>query len=91
MFAANARAGFAELCAGGADAFCWRYTETCGDWDGDTSCVDWYNAAAPGTEGDMAGATQACYEYHLGAAEVNDAADAAIHCPHARGVEVCVD
>jgi hypothetical protein len=89
-FASGAREGFSALCAGGADAFCQYYSETCGDWTAETACIDWYNAAAPGEADATDGASQACYEYHLGAATMSED-DAAIHCPHARGEAVCVD
>jgi hypothetical protein len=87
-FAANAREGFAALCAGGAESFCVRYAETCGEWMGDTACIDWYNAAPAGEAGATEGASQACYDYHLGVASVMEPE---VHCPHAAGAAPCVD
>ncbi len=79
-----------------AEAFCELYGDTCGEWDGAASCVDWYNAADAGTEGDTSGASQACYDYHLGAAAGDTDADPAngvysMHCDHAAGAAPCVD
>jgi hypothetical protein len=50
----------------------------------ETECAGW----APGTQGDAAGNSLACREYHLGAARDTDAD---LHCPHAGGQAVCVD
>ena len=79
-----------------AEAFCSLYTDTCGAWGDATSCVDWYNAADAGTAGDTEGATQACYDYHLGVAASDTDADPAngiysVHCEHAAGAAPCVD
>lgn len=78
-----------------AEAFCELYGETCGEWDG-VSCVEWYNGSAPGTEGDTSGASQACYDYHLGVAAGDTEADPAngvysMHCAHAAGAAPCAD
>ena len=93
VFAGNAKPGFNQTCAGGAESFCYRYEATCGDWSGDVSCSDWYNNAATGMAGDMSGASQACYEYHLGVAMSfdPDTEDRATHCPHAAGAAPCAD
>ena len=73
-----------------ADTFCATLTATCGEWmNMDVSCVDWYNAAPAGEEGATEGASQACYEYHLGAAI--STMEPEVHCPHALGEMVCVD
>ena len=85
-FVATVEMDFPAYCASTTGGFCELYTSTCGDWMGDVSCADWFNSAEAGTPGDMSGATQACYGYHLLAA----AEDADTHCPHARGEAVCV-
>ena len=69
-----------------AVSFCASYTATCGDWADDTPCEEWFDAAEPGTEGDDSGATQACYEYHLGVAM---SMEPEVHCPHAAGAAPC--
>jgi hypothetical protein len=61
---------------------------------GAASCVDWYNAAEPGTPGSTSGASQACYEYHLTAAMGDSTADPStgnysMHCDHASGAAPC--
>ena len=66
--------------------FCDLYADTCGEWTADISCPDWWAAAAPGTEGDSSGATQACYDYHLNVATtMTDQADIDMHCAHSMG------
>lgn len=71
-----------------AEEFCELFVATCGDWPNETACVDFYNAAPAGTEGDNSGATQACYEFHLNRAiETEDT----VHCEHASGESPCVD
>jgi uncharacterized surface protein with fasciclin (FAS1) repeats len=71
--------------------FCESWTATCGDWMMDTSCEDWWAAAAPGTEGDSTGATQSCYEYHLEVAQAQETEeDTMMHCMHAAGDAPCV-
>ena len=71
-----------------ASTFCDDYVATCGDWPvAETSCADWWAAAAEGTEGDSTGATQACYTYHLDvAASMTEQADIDMHCAHALGM-----
>jgi hypothetical protein len=56
------------------------------------TCEAWYGGADAGTLGDpidttAAGATQACYQYHLSVAV--DTGSKATHCQHARGDSVC--
>ena len=83
----------AALCgaAGAVDAqnateFCAAYETTCKDigtnFANTTACETWYSAADAGTLADpisdtAAGATQACYQYHLSAAAGGAAAAAA--------------
>jgi len=74
-----------------AEQFCADYEATCGAWEGDTSCADWFNAAPAGEAGATEGASQACYSYHLGAAMSGEEGAADTHCPHARGTAVCVE
>jgi hypothetical protein len=79
-----------------AEEFCSLFTDTCGDWEGGVSCEVWYNAADMGNPADTSGASQACYDYHLGVAAADTSADPAngsysVHCEHAAGVSVCVD
>jgi hypothetical protein len=89
------------ICVDAAPAtFCETYAATCdgvmtcganGDEDCMLAdCATWWAAAAEGTDADTAGATQGCYNYHLGVATA-DEASAAIHCPHAKGDAICVD
>ena len=54
-------------------------------------CVDWWAAAAAGTEGDTSGATQACYSYHLSVAQSSEGDDVELHCSHAAGAAPCTD
>ncbi|MGC6417066.1 MAG: hypothetical protein ACON3Z_08100 [Bradymonadia bacterium] len=80
----------AEGGAGGAEpaSFCADYAATCGDWPvADVSCADWWAAAAPGDEGAMSGASQACYTYHLGVAAMQEEGSdmRAAHCAHSIG------
>ena len=82
-----------------ATEFCGLYETTCKDigtnFADTAACVAWYNAADAGTLADpisdtAAGATRACYQYHLSAAG-SAATDAkTTHCPHAKGTAVCV-
>jgi hypothetical protein len=80
-----------------ATAFCDTYTTVCGDWAGDTSCTDWFDAAPAGEEGATMGATQACYNYHLAAAGAGETPEemmtnATTHCPHLIGESaMCID
>ena len=78
---------FFAFCNSTSNGFCERYTYSYGEWESEISCEDWYNNAAIGTIGDTTGASQACYNYHVLAAED----DPDTHCPHARGEQVCVD
>ena len=79
-------------CVDPEPTFCESWTATCGDWMMDTSCEDWWAAAAPGTEGDTTGATQACYEYHLEVAQAQETEeDTMMHCMHAAGDAPCVE
>ena len=79
-------------CVDPEPTFCESWTATCGDWMSDMTCEDWWAAAAPGVEGDTAGATQACYWYHLGVAQSMETDEgAALHCGHAMGDDPCVD
>ena len=71
-----------------AEAFCSLFDDTCGAWDAGTDCVTWYDGAAAGTEGDTSGATQACYDYHLGVAV---SSGDMTHCDHAAGAAPCED
>ena len=69
-----------------AETFCTLFSDVCGDWPAETACVDWYNAAAEGMEGDSSGASQACYDYHLNVASgQTDQAMIDAHCAHALG------
>jgi hypothetical protein len=68
------------------------------DWVDDGDCAAWYDAAAVGDAGADAGASQACYEYPLNAADGDGdrAADAPTasqntHCGHAGGMAPCTD
>ena len=74
-----------------ADMFCMQYMATCSMYDsfnGDMAmCVMAYNSAPMGSTGATSGNSQACRDYHLGAAM----SDAMLHCPHASGMAVCVD
>ena len=73
-------------------SFCERYATACGEWPvEDTTCADWWAAAAPGEEGAMSGASQACYDYHLGVAEGLEGDEQAAHCAHALGLEDAED
>ena len=79
-------------CVDPEPTFCETWVATCGEWTADTSCADWWTAAAAGTDGDTSGATQACYMYHLGVAQgMETEEDVALHCGHAMGDEPCVD
>ena len=80
----------AEVCVASerAVSFCDNYVGTCGEWMGNARCTDWFDAAAPGTADDTSGATQGCYEYHLSVAQTMEPE---VHCPHAAGLEVCVE
>lgn len=78
-----------------AERFCKEYQDKCANigtpFKDTEACRTFYTAAAPGTVAvpiskTAAGATRACYQYHLSAVP----ADAAVHCPHARGTSVCV-
>jgi len=58
-------------------------------------CEAFYTGAAAGTLGNpitktAAGATRACFQYHLSAAAAAGAGNAATHCPHAKGTTLCV-
>ena len=67
-------------------SFCEEWTATCGDWMADTTCADWWAAAAEGTEGDSTGATKACYWYHLDVAKgMTEQGMIDVHCAHAMG------
>ena len=68
--------------------FCEDYVATCGDWPvADTTCADWWAAAPAGEAGAAAGASQACYTYHLEvAASMTEQADIDMHCAHALGM-----
>ena len=46
------------------DRFAYWYKMTCGEVDADLAA--WYNGADVGTPDDVMGATQGCYDYHLG-------------------------
>ena len=79
-------------CVDPEPTFCESWTATCGEWMMDTSCEDWWAPAAPGVEGDSTGASHACYEYHLGVAQVQETEeDTIMHCMHAAGDAPCVD
>jgi hypothetical protein len=96
----------AALCgaAGAVDAqdateFCAAYETTCKDigtnFANTTACETWYSAADAGTLADpisdtAAGATRACYQYHLSLAGGAATDAATTHCPHAKGTAVCV-
>jgi hypothetical protein len=83
----HAGASGGGVCVGGAPAgYCERYEAACGAWSGDVDCETWWASAPAGGPDDTFGASQGCYEYHLGAA----VADPDAHCVHARGEEVCV-
>lgn len=69
------------------DEFSYWYEMTCGEVDADLAA--WYNGADVGTPDDTMGATQGCYDYHLGVAMDTDslaaddvAAHEALHCGH---------
>ena len=84
-----ADASGAAPCVDPEPTFCELYTATCGDFPTDfgSDCETWYSAAAPGTENDATGASQACYDYHLGVAGTMTEADAiAAHCAHSLGL-----
>ena len=74
-----------------AQAFCAQYMNTCSMYDsfsGDMAmCVMSYDNTPMGSAGATSGNSQACRDYHLGAAM----SDAGLHCPHAGGEAVCVD
>ena len=93
-----------------AVAFCDTYLVTCEGvdnlghvlpaWVEDGTCEAWYDAAPPSPATPASnGATQGCYEYHLGAAQADgdrgaDGAPTAsqtTHCPHAGGAPPCAD
>jgi uncharacterized surface protein with fasciclin (FAS1) repeats len=68
--------------------FCDDYVTTCGEWPvAETSCADWWAAAPAGEAGAAAGASQACYTYHLDvAASMTEQADIDMHCAHSLGM-----
>jgi hypothetical protein len=69
--------------------FCELYTATCGDFPTDfgSDCETWYSGADAGTENDATGASQACYDYHLGVAtQQSDQAMIDAHCAHSLGL-----
>lgn len=72
--------------------YCAVYFKNCTDdlnaYQDEADCMSQCAAWWPGKEGDVAGDSVGCREYHAGAA----AADAALHCPHAGpgGADVCV-
>ena len=85
--------------------FCTLYQTTCdgvgpsfsglSQADYTAKCKAFYTGAAAGTLGDpinktAAGATRACFQYHLSAAAAAGASNKAYHCPHAKGTTVCV-
>jgi hypothetical protein len=87
----------AEHCphaAGGAPctdpetSFCDEFVATCDGLAEITDCAAWWEAADDGEEGAVAGASKACYSYHLGVAGGSDEL-AAEHCPHAAGGAPC--
>jgi len=71
--------------------FCDTYTATCGEWPvDDTSCGDWWMAAADDPTPDidtLGGANKGCYDYHLGVAGSGSDDQAFIdkHCAHSIG------
>merc|ERR1719183_571698 len=72
-----------------AAVFCDGYFSTCSMYNSFMSvseCRMTYDATPAGTAGATSGDSQACRDYHLGAA----VSDAALHCPHASGLAVCV-
>jgi hypothetical protein len=71
-----------------AVAFCESYAMTCGEWTAGTPCPEWYDAAPAGEAGATEGASQACYDYHLGVASMMDPD---VHGPHAAGAAPCAD
>ena len=82
----------AAPCVDPEPTFCESWTATCGEWMMDTSCEDWWAAAAPGEDGATEGASQTCYGYHLGVAQsMETEEDVALHCGHAMGAAPCVD
>lgn len=83
-------AGGAAPC--GVDAtstFCAAYSTICPSSTAfpNGTCATKFAALPVGVTGATSGATQACYEYHLGAALDNSAT----HCPHAGGAAPCTD
>jgi hypothetical protein len=70
---------------GGATSFCADYTQQCGntwaEYNPQTTCAVFFDAAPPGITGEESGASQACYLYHLGL--VPTMGDE--HCGHAAG------
>ena len=88
-----------------ASEFCAAYQKTCesvgvpfsaaSQADYTAKCEAFYTGAAAGTLGNpidktAAGATRACFQYHLSAAAAAGASNKATHCPHARGTTLCV-
>jgi hypothetical protein len=103
MFLVVGMAACGDSGGGGGDAttdttpptkpFCESYAASCPEKLAIDNCADWWTAAAAGTDGDTAGATQACYSYHLGVAAGFDKGsdDNVLHCSHAAGAAPCVD
>jgi hypothetical protein len=98
-FVSGANDEFKNACegtgAGGAQAmgFCARYEAACGDWQSATPCAEWWAAAPVGDDDATTGASQTCYEYHLGVAMMQDdgSEGRTLHCTHAAGAAPCVD
>ena len=72
--------------------FCMDHAATCGVWpDAETTCETWWSEAAIGEEGDTAGATQGCYNYHLAVAmehlALGETETVIAHCAHSIGGE----
>lgn len=73
--------------------FCLSYFSSCGGiipspFSSVTECALWYDAAAVGVPGQKAGATQACYDYHLAVA-IGTGNTSSVHCLHANGMAPC--
>jgi cysteine-rich repeat protein len=94
-FVSSVRDGFRTLCDSTTNGYCESYAATCGEWDGATTCEDWYTNSPEGEVGATEGANQECYVYHMNVAmteaEAENAEGVALHCGHARGDSVCVD
>ena len=56
-------------------SFCAAYESVCGEWGGDVSCEEWWEAAPAGEEGEE-GPTQACYWSQLNQALDGDSVEA---------------